>query len=115
MKEHALAIAHAAKDPSLALNSLREYLQTLILRSLNECEAFRSLALRGDTALRFLYGLPRYSEDLVFSVVADTTYAGKEWLTQIKRDLTLAGFDPHGVAIHICTLHHSVDQNGKLV
>jgi hypothetical protein len=53
--DQALALVRGTKDPGQALNLLREYLQTLILRSFHECEAFRSLAFVGGTALRFLY------------------------------------------------------------
>jgi len=94
MRDQALAIARGGKDPGQALNLLREYLQTLILRSFHECEAFRSLAFVGGMALRFLYNLPRFSEDLDFSIVSDKDYAGMEWMSKVKRDLSLAGFDP---------------------
>jgi len=94
MKEQALALARGARDPSQALNLLREYLQTLVLRSFHECEAFRHLAFVGGTALRLLHGLPRFSEDLDFSMVSAKGYAGIEWMAKVKRDLSLAGFDP---------------------
>ena len=94
MKERALAITHGATDPGQALNRLREYLQALVLRSFHESEAFRPLAFLGGPALRFLHGLPRFSEDLDFSVVSSGGYDGKEWMTKVRRDLTLAGFAP---------------------
>lgn len=94
MKEQALALVSGVTDPGQALNRLREYLQALVLRSFHECEAFRSLAFVGGTALRFLHGLPRFSEDLDFSMVSVEGYAGREWMAKVKRDLTLAGFDP---------------------
>jgi len=93
MKEQALALARKAGDPSQALNLLREYLQALVLRSFHESEAFRSLAFVGGTALRFLHNLPRFSEDLDFSLVQADGYAGKEWMLKVKRDLALAGFE----------------------
>ncbi|MFA5262250.1 MAG: nucleotidyl transferase AbiEii/AbiGii toxin family protein [Opitutaceae bacterium] len=89
-----MALIHGVSDPGQALNSLREYLQALVLRSFHESEAFRPLAFVGGTALRFLHGLPRFSEDLDFSMVSSEGYAGKEWMAKVKRDLTLAGFDP---------------------
>jgi hypothetical protein len=73
---------------------MREYLQALVLRSFHESEAFRSLAFVGGTALRFLHGLPRFSEDLDFSLVSPDGYAGQAWMTRVKRDLALAGFNP---------------------
>jgi predicted nucleotidyltransferase component of viral defense system len=94
VREKALALARGAKDPGLALNLLREYLQALVLRSFHECEAFRPLAFVGGTALRFLHGLPRFSEDLDFSVVSAEGYEGKQWMAKVKRDLALAGLDP---------------------
>ena len=94
MKEQALALVRGLTDPGQALNRLREYLQTLVLRSFHEGEAFRPLAFVGGTALRFLHGLPRFSEDLAFSVVSAEGYAGRGWMAKVKRDLTLAGFDP---------------------
>ena len=93
MIERALALAREQEDPGIALNLLREYLQSLVLRSLHESEAFRALAFVGGTALRFLYGLPRFSQDLDFSLVSGDGYAGREWLARVKRDLSLAGFE----------------------
>lgn len=94
MKEQALALARGVSDPGQGLNLLREYLQALILRSLHDSEAFRSLAFVGGTALRFLHSLPRFSEDLDFSTVPGGSYDGRGWMERVKRDLTLAGFDP---------------------
>lgn len=94
MKEQAVALAHGASNSETALNLLREYLQAFVLRSLHDCEAFRSISFVGGTALRFLHGLPRFSEDLDFSLECKDDYAGATWMTSIKRDLTLAGFEP---------------------
>lgn len=94
MKEQALRLVREGENPDRSLNRLREYLQTLVLRSLHESEAFRPLAFVGGTALRFLHGLPRFSEELNFNMVSAEGYAGEQWMAKIKRDLTLAGFDP---------------------
>ena len=94
MKEEALALVRGMADSEQALNRLREYLQVFVLRSFHESEAFRSLAFVGGTALRFLHGLPRFSEDLDFSLLSAAGYAGREWMGTVKRDLTLAGFSP---------------------
>ncbi len=92
--EQALALVKGITDPGLGINRLREYLQTFILRSLHASEAFRALAFVGGTALRFLHGLPRFSEDLDFSLVAPDPYDPTVWLSRLKRDLTLSGFQP---------------------
>jgi hypothetical protein len=54
MKDQALALARGAADRGRALNTLREYLQSLVLRSFHDSEAFRCLAFVGGTALPFL-------------------------------------------------------------
>ena len=94
MKEQALALVRGAADRGQAVNVLREYLQSLVLRSFHEAEAVRCIAFVGGTALRFLHGLPRFSEDLDFSLVSPNGYAGRAWMAKVKRDLALAGFTP---------------------
>jgi hypothetical protein len=47
----------------------REYLQARMLQTLQETSAFRHWAFVGGTALRFLYSIPRFSEDLDFSQI----------------------------------------------
>src|SRR5437868_11466070 len=51
-------------------NHLREFLQLIILRILDEKDYFKKIAFVGGTALRILYDLRRFSEDLDFSVTA---------------------------------------------
>lgn len=55
-------------NPFRRKNMLREFLQARTLLALQDDGAFSSWAFVGGTALRFLYHLPRYSEDLDFSV-----------------------------------------------
>ncbi|NLB64981.1 MAG: nucleotidyl transferase AbiEii/AbiGii toxin family protein [Lentisphaerae bacterium] len=93
MREEALAVAREKTDPAQKLNVLREYLQTCVLRSLHESEAFACLSFVGDTALRFLYNLPRFSENLDFSLEDASGYDPVKWLDKVKRDLMAAGFD----------------------
>jgi len=57
----------------------REYLQARILQALQDSGAFQRWAFVGGTALRFLYSIPRFSEDLDFSVIdreKDTGFSG---------------------------------------
>jgi len=93
VKEEAINLAKNIADPGQRLNVLREYLQALVLRSLHESEAFQCIAFVGGTALRFLYGLPRFSEDLDFSLDSSAGYAPENWMSKTKRDLQLAGLD----------------------
>lgn len=94
MKEEALALANGVSSPAGKLNILREYLQACVLRSLHESEAFLCLSFVGGTALRFLFNLPRFSEDLDFSLESPAGYDPVKWMGKLKRDLSMAGFDP---------------------
>ena len=96
MKERALQLVRQAL-PEARRSVLREYLQAHVLFSLQAGRAFERLAFVGGTALRFLYGLRRYSEDLVFSLERPTGYRFERLLDRTESDLTKAGFD---VTIH---------------
>ncbi len=93
MKDEALALAAETSSPAQKLNILREFVQALTLRSLHESEAFVNLAFVGGTALRFVYSLPRFSEDLDFSLHEWDKYRPDIWIQKVKRDLSLAGFN----------------------
>ena len=93
MKDVALALARSQQNPARRLSTLREYLQACALRSLHESEAFLCLSFVGGTALRFLFNLPRFSEDLDFSLETPAGYAPAKWMAKLERDLSLAGFD----------------------
>lgn len=67
MKEHIRDLIAQAKNVSEASLLVREYLQARILEALQRGGAFEHWAFLGGTALRFLYRLPRFSEDLDFS------------------------------------------------
>ena len=104
MKDRALQLAGKA-PPGQQRNVLREYLQAHVLYSLQLVRAFERIAFVGGTALRFLYGLHRYSEDLDFSLEHAKGYSFGRLLNRVESDLTNAGFDvtmhPHeGDPIH---------------
>ncbi len=70
-------------DPLHRRSIVREYLQARVLQCLQDSGAFSHWAFLGGTALRFLYELPRYSEDLDFSVAE--TKASPEFERHIER------------------------------
>lgn len=74
MKALLLELLEKETDDFQKRNITREYLQARILLSLHDHKAFMNWAFLGGTALRFLYQLPRYSEDLDFSL----TQAGED-------------------------------------
>lgn len=57
-------------DASRQRHLVREYLQFRILLALHDHHAFTNWAFVGGTALRLLFRLPRFSEDLDFSLTA---------------------------------------------
>ncbi len=65
--EHLKSILEQVQDVHRKGNVAREYLQAVILSLLQREGAMIPLAFHGGTALRFLYQLPRFSEDLDFA------------------------------------------------
>jgi len=55
-------------------NRAREFLQVLALKCLSDQDAFSRIAFIGGTALRILFGVRRFSEDLDFSVTSMAGY-----------------------------------------
>jgi hypothetical protein len=69
MKEHLQRLIEN-KPLDQRKNIAREYMQARILGFIQDKKGFSSWIFQGGTALRFLYDLPRYSEDLDFSLAA---------------------------------------------
>jgi len=93
MKEHLLSLLSNTPDPLQARNQAREYLQALILQSLQHAGAMVPLAFHGGTALRFLYNSQRYSEDLDFALEGNARgYDFHSSLQAIRRDLEAQGY-----------------------
>lgn len=68
MKDFIKTLVKDSPDPWAARNRAREYLQARILEALQRSGAMIPLAFHGGTALRFLHRIPRYSEDLGFTL-----------------------------------------------
>jgi len=69
MKDYLVQIVAQQPSDFMKRSVAREYLQARILETLQDRGAFLKWAFVGGTALRFLFGMPRYSEDLDFSLV----------------------------------------------
>lgn len=74
-------------------NYLREFLQVLMLSIMDEAGNFRNLAFVGGTALRIIYKINRYSEDLDFSLIDDQNYDFDSLVDKLLRELDLRGFN----------------------
>lgn len=68
MKERLKDLVHTSSNTTEARNRIREYLHAEILGSLQRSGTMVPLAFQGGTALRFLYSIRRFSEDLDFAL-----------------------------------------------
>lgn len=58
------------------MRALREIMQEIALLGLWRSKFFEKAAFYGGTALRILYGMDRFSEDLDFSLLTSATNVG---------------------------------------
>ena len=93
MRDYVLELAAKQNGMNAKLNTMREYLQAYILRIMHEKGIFSFAAFIGGTALRFLHNLPRYSQDLDFSLETSKKLAFASLMKRIKGELFLAGYD----------------------
>ncbi len=92
MKEH-LAQQMRSQPPLRGRNLAREYLQARILAALQRAGAMIPLAFHGGTALRFLHGAPRFSEDLDFALErAPEQYDFRAYLERVRSTLSAEGY-----------------------
>ena len=74
-------------------NALREIIQEVALLGLWRVKFFEHAAFYGGTALRILYGLNRYSEDLDFSLLApDPDFRLEAYGNSLQREIRSFGF-----------------------
>ena len=93
MKDYVLELVSKQTGFNAKLNIMREYLQAYALRVMHDEGVFRTTAFLGGTALRFLYNLPRYSEDLYFSTAKDERFNFVNLMKKIKDEFIQAGYD----------------------
>ena len=76
------------------VNALREILQEVALLGLWRIKFFEHAALYGGTALRVLFGLDRYSEDLDFSLLEPREdFSLRIYGEALKREVESSGFE----------------------
>jgi predicted nucleotidyltransferase component of viral defense system len=93
MKDYCLELVSKEKSYNAKLNIMREYLQAYILRIMQNEKISSALCFLGGTALRFLYGLPRFSEDLDFSISKEKHFSFLKFIKKLKDELVLAGYN----------------------
>jgi predicted nucleotidyltransferase component of viral defense system len=75
------------------INALQEILQEIALLGLWRGKFFEHGAFYGGTALRILYGLDRFSEDLDFSLLrVDKNFQLSKYLVPLEKELSAFGF-----------------------
>jgi predicted nucleotidyltransferase component of viral defense system len=73
--------------------AIREITQELVLAALGRTDFFKVAAFQGGTALRILYGLDRFSEDLDFTLKErNPGFAWKEYLQTMTEELSAYGY-----------------------
>lgn len=74
-------------------NALKEVVQEVALMGLSRSDFFTKAAFYGGTALRIFYGLPRYSEDLDFSLERpEADFDLDKYLSYVEKELTSYNF-----------------------
>jgi hypothetical protein len=94
VKDYLSELVRQASDALRARNSVREYLQARILAAFQSRGAMIPLAFHGGTALRFVYGSRRFSEDLDFALErAHDQYDFRGYLGAAQSTLEAEGYD----------------------
>lgn len=75
------------------INRTREFLQILALKIMYDKNYLNNLAFVGDTALRLLFKLRRFSEDLDFSLINKKGYSFIKINSQLEREFKLYGLN----------------------
>lgn len=75
-------------------NGLKEIIQEITLAGLAKAHFFDRAAFYGGTALRIFYGLPRFSEDLDFTLLSvQSNFSLKNYFESVSQTLNSFGFD----------------------
>lgn len=91
---HAMLDGYECNNLQDHLNALRDILQRLALLGLWRSKFFEHAAFYGGTALRMMYGLDRFSEDLDFSLLAaDTSFSMVGYEASLRREIESYGFN----------------------
>src|SRR3989338_6154453 len=85
---------YAPKSPEEEENAYKEVLQELALYALSTTDFFAHASFQGGTALRILYQLPRFSEDLDFILnKSNKNFSWEKYIHQVNNAFEL--FDIH--------------------
>ena len=86
---------YSLSTPEEAQQALREAVQHIALLGLWRSTFFEHAAFYGGTALRIVHGLPRFSEDMDFSLLAPQPgFSLRRFSKAIDTELSAYGFEP---------------------
>jgi predicted nucleotidyltransferase component of viral defense system len=89
-----LLSGHRLDSVDAVLQALREIIQQITLLGLWRGKFFEHAAFYGGTAMRIIHGLPRYSEDMDFSLLLpDLNFKLKPYIPYLKEELQAFGLD----------------------
>ena len=90
-----LVLSQISSEASLQenRNRMRRFLQIILLKILHESSVGSALAFTGGTALHFIHELPRFSEDLDFSLVRPEKYDLEKLINHTESNLGRLALD----------------------
>ena len=75
-------------------SAIKEIMQEIVLCGLSRAGFFQKTAFYGGTALRILYGLDRFSEDLEFSLMeTDDSFELSDYFPTLKKEIAAYGLN----------------------
>src|SRR5690606_41202464 len=75
-------------------NALHEVMQQIALAGLYRAGFFNKVAFYGGTCLRIFHGLPRFSEDLDFSLLKpESGFSLSPWFAGLRNEFAAFGFE----------------------
>ena len=84
--------AYPESDFEKPENVIKEVIQEVILCGLAQSDFFKRVAFNGGTCLRIFYGLPRFSEDLDFSILGrDESFEITDYFPVLQREVNALG------------------------
>lgn len=93
MKDYIKEIVDKNLSQEINKNRIREYLQEYFLYIIYRNKVYNSIVFCGGTALRFLYGIKRFSEDLDYSLSQNNKgYNFRNLISIVKRDFEAGGY-----------------------
>jgi len=94
MKDYIKSVINPKLNLNDNLNMVREYLQAYFLYVVYKTKLYQNLVFTGGTALRFIYKIRRFSEDIDFSLSAKAKgYDFNDMVRHVQQEFRLAGYD----------------------